>query len=413
MAEPIVKSTIQWPTVSLGEICSTGGGDIQTGPFGSQLHAADYVPVGVPSVMPQNIGDNKIVEEGIARITPEDAKRLSRYLLRPEDIVYSRRGDVTRRALVSPQQSGWLCGTGCLRVRVGAAANAKFISYYLGHPEVREWIMRHAVGATMPNLNTTILSSLPVTIPPAADQASIADLLGALDEKIAVNDRIAATARALGTTKFVEAAQLSDAVDVRLSDMCVALTRGVAPKYTDDPDELIVINQKCVRGGRVSLEPARKTLAEKVREPKLLHRDDVLVNSTGVGTLGRVARWTFAERATVDSHVTIVRFNPERIDPVCGGFAMLAAQAEIEALGEGSTGQTELSRAQLGGLKIRVPSREVAIALRPQLDALEAKSDAVLAESHVLAELRDALLPPLMSGEIRVRDAEKVVEGAV
>jgi type I restriction enzyme S subunit len=89
---------------------------------------------------------------------------------------------------------------------------------------------------------------------------------------------------------------------------------------------------------------------------------------------------------------------------------MLNAELEIEALGEGSTGQTELSRAQLSGLRIPVPSRERAARLRPILDALESRSDSALEESRSLAELRDTLLPKLMSGEIRVRDAEKVVE---
>jgi type I restriction enzyme, S subunit len=76
-----------WETTTLGEACRRGGGLVQTGPFGSQLHAADYVSVGIPSIMPQNIGDNRVVPDGIARITEEDAKRLSRYLVRKGDIV--------------------------------------------------------------------------------------------------------------------------------------------------------------------------------------------------------------------------------------------------------------------------------------------------------------------------------------
>ena len=104
-----------WQYLPLGEVCQKGGGDIQTGPFGSQLHAADYVPVGIPSIMPQNIGDNRVIERGIARITPEDAARLSRYRVKVGDVVYSRRGDVERRSLIREREEGWLCGTGCLR----------------------------------------------------------------------------------------------------------------------------------------------------------------------------------------------------------------------------------------------------------------------------------------------------------
>lgn len=67
-----------WTYTTLGDACRLGGGDIQTGPFGSQLHASDYVSDGIPSIMPQNIGDNRVIEDGIARISSEDAQRLSR-----------------------------------------------------------------------------------------------------------------------------------------------------------------------------------------------------------------------------------------------------------------------------------------------------------------------------------------------
>jgi type I restriction enzyme S subunit len=129
-----------------------------------------------------------------------------------------------------------------------------------------------------------------------------------------------------------------------------------------------------------------------------------------VGTLGRLTRWTKSENCTVDSHITIVRFDQAKVDPVCAGFAMFDAEPEIEALGEGSTGQTELSRTQLANLRIALPERDRAMKLRSMLDGLEVRGECALEESITLAALRDALLPKLMSGEIRVRDAEKAVE---
>jgi len=126
-----------WDHTTLGEACNREGGNIQTGPFGSQLHASDYVPQGIPSIMPQNIGNNRVIEDGIARITADDAMRLRRYLVRIGDIVYSRRGDVEKRALIREKEDGWLCGTGCLRVRFGATGvDPSYASYYLGHPSV-------------------------------------------------------------------------------------------------------------------------------------------------------------------------------------------------------------------------------------------------------------------------------------
>lgn len=160
--------------MTLAQAAADAGGGLQTGPFGSQLHAADYVTDGVPSVMPQNIGDNVIVDREIARIDDADAARLSRYLLRSGDIVYSRRGDVGKRALVRASQEGWLCGTGCLRIRFGDdSIDPAFASYQLGHPAVRRWIQQHAIGATMPNLNTAILGGTPFVVPPIEEQRRV------------------------------------------------------------------------------------------------------------------------------------------------------------------------------------------------------------------------------------------------
>ena len=87
---------------------------------------------------------------------------------------------------------------------------------------------------------------------------------------------------------------------------------------------------------------------------------------------------------------------------------MLEAQPEIEGLGQGSTGQTELSRNKLAAIILALPSRDKAIELRPKIDALEGSAAAALEESLTLAELRDTLLPKLMSGGMQVRDAKKI-----
>ena len=205
MAGDLINGEIpsHWEFTTLGEICQRGGGNIQTGPFGSQLHASDYVPVGVPSIMPTNIGENRILEDGIVRITEEDANRLGQHRLRAGDIIYSRRGDVEKRALIREREEGWFCGTGCLKVRLGSGVvDPLFASLFLGHPAIREWIVRHAVGATMPNLNTSIMSAVPFALPPLTEQKSIASVLGALDDKIELNRRMNATLEAMARALF-------------------------------------------------------------------------------------------------------------------------------------------------------------------------------------------------------------------
>ena len=160
--------------------------------------------------MPTNIGDGGITTEGIARIDKADIERLHQHKLQLDDIVFSRRGDVTKNALVRIHEVGWLCGTGCLKVRLGSQriANAKFISYCLRLPAAKEWLVRHAVGATMPNLNTGILSAIPITLPPLSSQLEIAAALGTIDDRIALlretNTTLEAIAQALFKSWFVD-----------------------------------------------------------------------------------------------------------------------------------------------------------------------------------------------------------------
>src|SRR5437660_4171081 len=151
---------MQIATRTLGEICDTVGGIIRTGPFGSQLHESDYTEEGIPVVMPKNIVDGKVSVEGIARIDEADVARLVQHKLHKGDIVYGRRGDIGRRALVTEKEEGWLCGTGCLRISLGnSILDPLFLYYFLGQPKVVEWIFNQAIGATMPNLNTEIIRS--------------------------------------------------------------------------------------------------------------------------------------------------------------------------------------------------------------------------------------------------------------
>ena len=121
----------EWTETTLGTLCVEQGGSIQTGPFGSQLHASDYGPVGTPVVMPINLVDGNVSEEGIARVGDEHVSGLARHKLRSGDIVFSRRGDVTRFALVGERESGWLCGTGCLKVSLGDSRLATVCTHRL------------------------------------------------------------------------------------------------------------------------------------------------------------------------------------------------------------------------------------------------------------------------------------------
>ena len=176
----------EWKKVKLGEISNK----IQTGPFGSQLHMSDYSDNGTPVVMPKDMINGKISEETIARVSEEHVKRLSRHIVTEGNILYARRGDVGKCVYVTKYETGWLCGTGCLNVDIDTnIADSKFIFYHLQNPDTVGWVYKNAKGATMPNLNTDILSDVPLQIPSIQTQRKIASILSAYDDLIENNNK--------------------------------------------------------------------------------------------------------------------------------------------------------------------------------------------------------------------------------
>ena len=176
VASPLGDIPQGWDVTDLAKVCTDKNG-IQTGPFGSQLHESDYSEEGVPVVMPKDLIGFRIRTDTIARIPEETADKLSRHKMQLGDIVYGRRGDIGRRAFLMSHQVGWFCGTGCLRIRPNPrAVNGWYLFNYLGQDDVVGLIAGRAQGVTMPNLNTGVMSSVPVKLPPRKYQDDFARL---------------------------------------------------------------------------------------------------------------------------------------------------------------------------------------------------------------------------------------------
>ena len=189
--EPTKQSEIgkmpeSWEVVRLGNLCVNNLGLIQTGPFGSQLHASDYRDHGIPVVNPTHLGINTIIEDSLPLISKEDAERLSKHYLAEGDILMSRRGDFSRYSYITSRQAGWLCGTGCLLIRFNnPQVDNRFLAISIGAENVQRYLSYTAVGSIMPNLNTKILEGLPLAFPSTGDeQREIAGILSACDSKI-------------------------------------------------------------------------------------------------------------------------------------------------------------------------------------------------------------------------------------
>ena len=301
-------------------------------------------------------------------------------------------------------------------------------------------------GSAQPSLNRNYINPVEVSIPPFSEQKAIAHILGTLDDKIELNrktnETLEAIAKALFKAWFVDfdpvrakaegrptglPADISDLFPdsfedselgeipsgwqcSHLADRAIYLSRGISPVYCEEGG-VLVLNQKCIRDSRVSFEKARRhDTTRKQVIGREVRRFDALVNSTGVGTLGRVAMMPICqEEVVVDSHVTVVRGGNEQ-ESFFISSALLNRQTEIEALGEGSTGQTELSRVVLGSMPVIFPSSQLISAYFDFAFIIQDKIEKNDQASVALASARDALLPKLISGELRIPDAEKMLE---
>lgn len=155
---------------------------MSTGPFGSMLHKDDYDIEGIPAVNPQDIKGNSISNENIALVNFNKAKELNKYILHTNDIVIARRGDLSKCAIISQSENGWLCGTGSFFLTL-KDLNPTLFYYFYTSISVQKYLNDKCIGATMPNLNQGILSSLNFPLPPLPLQQQFAEKIGAIERQ--------------------------------------------------------------------------------------------------------------------------------------------------------------------------------------------------------------------------------------
>jgi type I restriction enzyme S subunit len=260
------------------------------------------------------------------------------------------------------------------------------------------------------------LKEFKVNLPTLPEQKRIVDLISSVDSYIE------ALQQQLESSKKSRNAVLHELLTAGgegwlragLSEICTMIKRGQAPSYTEQKS-VTVLNQKCVRNGRIQFEFARQTDSniKPINEWAYLTSDDTLVNSTGVGTLGRVAFvGTHDEPLTVDSHLTIVRPDKNKIQPSFLGLSLHFREADIEGLAAGSSGQTELSREALGNLIITIPplpEQKRIVEIIASLDKVANQTQLSITESQ---NLRSGLLSDLLSGEHEIPASYDKVIGA-
>lgn len=312
-----------------------------------------------------------------------------------------------------------------MRGRKGISDN--LFVYYLTHfPSFKDAAIKSMVGTSgRQRAQVDVLENMTMKLPSIAEQKSIADILTKLDDKIAVNkqinDNLEQQAQALFKSWFVDFEPFRDQPFVEselgmipegwsatvLEELCSFISRGLTPKYDESSDELI-LGQTCVRNNIVTLDNARKHKPKQKTE-KWVQLWDTLINSTGVGSLGRVGIVYFdMNNVAIDSHITVVRAKSALLRHYVGRN-LLGRQFEIENMAVGSTGQTELPKDRVKSLPIVLPDNNALTRFNDIIEPIAYQLYRNIEESHRLASLRDTLLPRLMSGELKVNEIENAI----
>lgn len=341
---------------------------------------------------------------------------MDQYGLRYGDIVMCEGGEPGRCALWKDQVPGMMIQKALHRIRPHKCLDSSFLYYSFLHLGRRGAFAPLFTGATIKHLPREKLAKVQIAFPSLEIQQRIADILSAYDDLIEHNRRRMAlledAARQLYREWFVrlrfpghEHTRTTNGVPEGWERKPVEvltsyLSRGIAPHYDDDAEGL-VINQKCIRGGRLDVSAARNQSREYKPE-RQVQPGDVLVNSTGEGTLGRVAQVLAPiENCTVDTHVTIVRPAPG-IGIHYFGQALMEWEPRLSTMGRGATNQTELSRGQIGEIEILVPPQMLVQQFEDFAAPAFRQVFVLMEQNKQLRAARDVLLPRLMSGEIAV-----------
>lgn len=398
---------MNWKQTTLGEISS----NIQTGPFGSQLHQSDYSENGIPVVMPKDILNGHVSDISIARVPEEYANRLNRHKIEPGDILYSRRGDVGRCAFTTDIEAGWLCGTGCLRVTIDQRkAIPKFVFYQLQKTETIGWVEKHAVGSTMLNLNTSILSNVPIQIPSIDKQRFIVGVLSAYDNLIENNQKqiklLEEAAQRLYKEWFVdlrfpghENTKITDGVPEGWSVQSINDIAEYINGYAFKPSDWGNLGKPIIKikemGSGIASDTPRNT-GESIPERYNVTAGDILFS------------WSATLSAKIwDEEDGLLNQHLFKVIPHGGVSREFVLQSILKTLDEFSnltTGSTmkHIQRGKLKEVHIIVPNEQMmhiyeSISEPSREQILKLKKRIV-----ILQEARDRLLPKLMSGEIEV-----------
>lgn len=410
-----MKYSNEWKKLRLEEL-----GEIVGGGTPSTKREDYYLGGDIPWLTPKDLSghNRKYISRGERNITELGLNNSSANLYPEGTVLFSSRAPIGYIAIASNEIStnqGFKSVIPNLDV-----ATSDFIYYLLIHNTDK--IKSISSGSTFKEISGSVMKKIQVMVPPIKEQKRITNLLSSFDDKIENNNAIISNleeqAQAIFKSWFIdfepfqdgnfvdsELGKIPESWEVKtLEDLAIYNKRGFSPKYSKIDEGIPVINQRCIRNNYIIEEAVRyHDSAKNYPEDKVFKAYDVLINSMGVGTLGRVAQSAETKGTKlVHSCITILRANKNLILPAIFGMLMMMNQSLFENMAEGTTGQTSLKNKAIAKLKFIIPPLSIQKEIESIFDNILRYKDLLYRQNENLVQLRDILLPKLMSGELRV-----------
>ncbi|MFI1969152.1 restriction endonuclease subunit S [Streptomyces cinnamoneus] len=415
-----------WPEVLFGELSSPERGSFSMGPFGSNITKENYVSTGVPMVRGVNLSRGTFFDDGFVFVSPEKADELTSANVAPGDLVFTHRGTIGQVAMIprSPKYSRYIIGSSQVKCRLDESrAIPEFYYYWFTSPQGQRDILAHTSTVGVPGISTplTTIKHLKVPHPSLPEQQAIAEVLGALDDKISANERQIITLNELRSAWYekVAARTAVDATPHTVAGLAksgfMELGDGYRTKRSEHGEPgLPILKVADVAQGFIipSFTHYVSNAYRSAMGPKVSRNSDVVL--TTKGTVGRVALIEGSDPEFVYSP-QVCYFRLTSDSPISPLYLLHWFQgAEFWSQAGGLKGQTDmadyLSLRDIRSLRITVPTPPDLAEFSRICNPMQTQAEATRRENRTLAELRDTLLPQLVTGKIRIKDAERIAE---
>ena len=405
---------MRWEKVKLGDLANC----IQPGPFGSQLHSSDYADEGIPIIMPKDMIGGKISHQDLIRVPDEHLQRLKRHQVFDGDLMVARKGDVRKCVYITENENGWLTGSDCLKVSLDKGkCYPKYIYYQLRSPFIGRWLETISIGATMPSLNTGLLSGIEISLPTIDEQMRIAEVLSSYDDLIVNNQKqiklLEEAAQRLYKEWFVdlrfpghETTPITDGIPEGWSIGEVAgfgeIVTGKTPstskeEYYGGNIPFVKIPDMHNRVFPVTTEVCLSKEGADTQKNKYIPRNSLMVSCIATVGLVNIA----LEECQTNQQINSVILHNER-DLYFLYFTLKQMKDLLDGVGSNGATMTNVNKTKFGKIPVVCPSTDMRNAFYEWCEPVFRKIENLSRNIVLLQEARDSLLPKLMNGEIEV-----------